>query len=75
MKTLLCAINSKFIHSSLAPWCLFSGVKAFSKTNPQVKVMECTINSDIIDFCESYDGTQPDVIAVLKVIKYRAEKE
>lgn len=46
MKTVICSINSKYIHSSLAPWCLLSGVRAFSKTQPEIKVLEGTINED-----------------------------
>ena len=46
MKILFCAINSKFIHSSLAPWYLNAAVE---NANPEVKsdVFEATINEDI----------------------------
>ncbi|NLP15358.1 MAG: B12-binding domain-containing radical SAM protein [Clostridium sp.] len=43
MKTIIVAVNSKYIHSSLAPWYL----KAACKNNcGTVKVMEFTINDD-----------------------------
>ncbi|MBQ7352817.1 MAG: DUF4080 domain-containing protein [Clostridia bacterium] len=43
MNVLLCAINSKYIHSSLAVWCLAGGIKEFAP-EINVKVMEATIN-------------------------------
>jgi radical SAM superfamily enzyme YgiQ (UPF0313 family) len=43
MKTIIVAVNSKYIHSSLAPWYL----KASCKNNcGTIKVMEFTINDD-----------------------------
>ena len=62
MKVIIACLNSKFVHSSLAPWCLFSGVKAFTKEH-NVKVMECTINSNIIDFAESILGENPEILS------------
>ena len=63
MKVIIACLNSKFVHSSLAPWCLFSGVKAFGDSNVEAKVMECTINSNIIDFAESILGENPEVLS------------
>lgn len=63
MKVIIACLNSKFVHSSLAPWCLFSGVKAFGEAEVEAKVMECTINSNIIDFAESILGENPEVLS------------
>ena len=63
MKVIIACLNSKFVHSSLAPWCLFSGVKSFVKTNVDAKVMECTINSNIIDFAESILSENPEILS------------
>ena len=62
MKVIIACLNSKFVHSSLAPWCLFSGVKAFGNEH-NTKVMECTINSNIIDFAESILGENPEILS------------
>ena len=43
MKTLIIALNSKYIHSSLAPWYLKA---ACGRACGEVKVMEFTINED-----------------------------
>lgn len=46
MKTVLSMINSKYIHSSLAPWCLLAGVRAFCDEKIEARVVEGTINED-----------------------------
>lgn len=46
MKVLICAVNSKYIHSSLAPWCLAGGLEKYA-TNVEYEVFECTINESI----------------------------
>ena len=63
MKVIISCLNSKYVHSSLAPWCLFSGVKNNALLKHDVKVMECTINSNIIDFAESILGESPEVLS------------
>ena len=62
MKVIIACLNSKFVHSSLAPWCLLSGVKAFGKEH-NTKVMECTINSNIIDFAESILSEKTQILS------------
>lgn len=44
MRAVFCAVNSKYIHSSLAPWCLAAGVRHFCRTPVQWEVFEATIN-------------------------------
>lgn len=63
LKIVIACLNSKFIHSSLAPWCLLSGLKAYSNLNVEAKVMECTINSDVINFCESILSEKPEILS------------
>lgn len=42
MNVLICAINSKYIHSSLAPWYLKAAVASIPNTG--CEILECTIN-------------------------------
>lgn len=44
MHTVICCLNSKYIHSSLAPWCLLAGVRAYSQYAGTVQVVEGTVN-------------------------------
>ncbi len=64
MKIICACLNSKYIHSSLAPWCLKAGIDAFCNKNYNVKVMESTINSDISEFAEKIISEQPNVLAL-----------
>ena len=43
MKSLVCALNTKFVHSSLAPWCLKAGVRKYAPET-ECAVLEGTIN-------------------------------
>ncbi len=47
MKILLCAINSKYIHSSLAPWYIKSAIDKRRLEGEKCQVLECTINEGI----------------------------
>ena len=46
MNTLICALNSKYIHSCLAPWCLLSACKSYCKANHSITVLEGTVNEN-----------------------------
>lgn len=56
----LLALNSKFIHSSLALWYL----KAACKDIANVTSLECTINEPILDILHSIYDTAPDVLCI-----------
>ncbi len=84
MKILLCQINSKYIHSSLAVWYLFSAVreKCFDDIIPEV--FEATVNRNIYEVCEEILKTDSDFVSfscyiwnieyVKKLIKLLYEK-
>ena len=44
MKNTIVMLNSKYIHSSLAPWCLLSGIRDFCDAQVTASVIEGTIN-------------------------------
>lgn len=46
MKIAVCCLNSKYIHASLAPWCLFSALKE-KHADFDATVVESTINNNI----------------------------
>ena len=45
MKTLICTLNSKYIHSSLSVWCLYTACKEICASAPELKVYEGTVNT------------------------------
>ncbi len=63
MKLVIACLNSKYIHASLAPWCLLSGVRAYSVLPVESKVMESTINSDINAFARQIIYEKPDIVS------------
>lgn len=64
MKVVIGCLNSKYIHASLAPWCLLSGVKSFAKSPCDVKVKESTVNADIDAFAQSIVDEKPQAVAL-----------
>ncbi len=63
MKVIISCLNSKYVHASLSPWCLLSGVREFAKNTYDISVMESTINGDIHAFANKIINEKPDVVA------------
>lgn len=61
MKTAICALNAKYIHSSLAPWCLAAGV-AEHAPEQQAVVIEGTINEPPQAVLARILEQKPDVV-------------
>ena len=61
-KIVLTTLNSKYIHSSLSPWCLRAGVKEYSCTSFDCEVIEGTVNEDISLFAQKIIDKKPDII-------------
>ena len=64
MKVVLACLNSKYIHASLAPWCLASGVDAFSVNSFEPIVMESTINKEVSEFAEKIIEQKPFAVGL-----------
>ena len=62
MKALICTLNSKYIHSSLAPWCLYTACKSYCKGEVELGVLESTVNADIDAFKEKILAQKPDAV-------------
>jgi len=61
MKIVLASINSKYIHSSLGVWYLYSAAKTV-ETEHAVQVYESTINNHIDDIVADIYNLAPDVV-------------
>lgn len=79
----ICALNSQYIHSSLAPWCLLAGVREYANTEKiHAEVVEGTVNEpeeavytrllanapQVISFC-TYIWNVKTVFSLTKRIK------
>ncbi|MBR4868379.1 MAG: DUF4080 domain-containing protein [Clostridia bacterium] len=62
MKIVVCALNSQYIHSSLAPWCLRAGIKEYGDSNLQVTVVEGTVNEHVTAVADRLIAENPDVL-------------
>lgn len=63
MKAAICCLSAKYIHASLAPWCLKAGVDSLCGDNIEATVFEFTINGCIDDFINRIREFSPDVIS------------
>lgn len=63
-KAVICCLNSKYIHSSLAPWCLLSSARAvLGENEAEICVSEGTINEDISRVTERLKAEKADAAA------------
>jgi len=81
MKLTLVCLNAKYVHASIAPWCLKAGVEKYSP-NTLVRVVEATVNEkeeavlerileedfELIGFC-TYIWNYNSVKSLVKKIK------
>jgi len=63
MKVIIACLNSKYVHASLSPWCLLTGVREFAKGEYDIAVMESTINGDTQAFADKIASERPDIVA------------
>lgn len=63
MKTLLVAINAKYIHSNLAVHSLMTYAKSKCVYDTEIKIAEYTINNEIDNIIDNIYMEKPDVLA------------
>ena len=61
-KALICTLNSKYIHASLAPWCLYTCCKKVLGDEYDIKVIEGTINEKEDDVLKRILKEKPDFV-------------
>ena len=57
-------LNSKYIHSSLAPWCLLAGVKAYCGDNITANVVEGTVNEPLQQVAQRILQLRPRLVGL-----------
>lgn len=62
MKALICTLNSKYIHSTLAPWCLFTACRSYCEKAHDLKVIEGTVNEKTNSLLKRITDGKPDAI-------------
>ncbi len=61
---IICMLNSSYIHSGLAPWCLMSGIKKYGSDRICAKVLESTINEKSEKILSEILQYKPSVIGL-----------
>ena len=61
MKALICSINTKYVHSSLAAWCLAAGIEKYA-SEVEYEVYETTINDSIENIKNEIEKRSFDII-------------
>lgn len=64
MKVTLSALNSQYVHSSLAPWCLRAGIVAYGQGKYAIRVVEGTVNEPLAAVAQRVIETAPDVLGL-----------
>lgn len=62
LTAVISTLNSKYIHSSLAPWCLLAGIRKYGLPDISPHVIEGTINEYLSDVCKRITERNPDVV-------------
>ncbi len=62
-KAVICALNSKYIHSSLAPWCIYTSFKSKKIEDCECKVLEGTINEKTENIYDRILTEKPRLVA------------
>ncbi len=62
MNCVICMLNSKYIHSSLAPWYLLAAVKAWCGDGVAAQVADLTINHELHEIADAIISKKPDVV-------------
>ena len=64
LRVVLCQINSQYIHSALAPWCLAAAVTARSALPHLLRVEDANINQPIEEVADRLCAGAPDLIGL-----------
>ncbi|MBQ8536016.1 MAG: cobalamin-dependent protein, partial [Clostridia bacterium] len=61
MKVVICAMNSKFVHAALAPWCLKSGLTQYG-VQVEALVVEPTVNQPLGEALQMILQHEPQLV-------------
>lgn len=62
MTAVICVLNSQYIHSSLAPWCLLAGIEQYCDSGINAEVIEGTVNEPLENAAKRIIELKPQAI-------------
>ena len=68
MKIAICCFNSKYIHSSLAPWYLKAGIEKYCEKSHECEIIESTVNADLSDTTDKICRIKPELVGFCSYI-------
>ncbi|MCL2488326.1 MAG: cobalamin-dependent protein, partial [Oscillospiraceae bacterium] len=63
-KTVLLTINAKYVHASLAAWCLAAGVERYARLRHNVAIVESVVRQPDGDIAGRILPHRPDVVGI-----------
>ncbi len=72
-RAVLATLNARYIHASLAPWCLLAGLRTFCREPIEAAVIEGTINEKSEAVAERILAARPSLVAFSVYIWNRDE--
>lgn len=64
MKTILCQVNSQYIHSALAPWCLAAAARERCADPGELQVVDANINQPVRQTAARLAEGRPGLVAL-----------
>lgn len=59
---IICMLNSKYIHSGIAPYCLMAGLGEYGSEKISAKVLETNINADMNGVLSEIASEEPEIV-------------
>lgn len=59
---IICMLNSKYIHSGIAPYCLMAGLGEYGSERISAKVLESNINADMNEVISEIVSESPTIV-------------
>ena len=64
MRVVLLSLNSQYVHSSLAPWCLAAGLERYAAPGFVTRVLEGTVNEAPEAVLDRIRATRPQLLGI-----------
>jgi radical SAM superfamily enzyme YgiQ (UPF0313 family) len=63
-RVVLLGLNSQYVHSSLAPWCLKAGLREYARAPFEARVVEGTVNEPMEAVAGRVIDAAPDILSI-----------
>ena len=64
VRVVLLSLNSQYVHSSLAPWCLAAGLERYAAPGLETQVLEGTVNETPDAVLARIEAARPQLLGI-----------